>query len=640
MIKYDSPQKPGVLIVDDQPVNIRSLIKLLKDDYRILVAVNGPKALEIAADKNPPDLILLDVTMPEMDGFEVCRRLKTSSRTTGIPVIFVTARDAPEDEEKGLRLGAVDYISKPFQPAVVRARVRNHIERKKAEERINLYAMEMARKNEQLDAALVQAEAAGRAKSEFLANMSHEIRTPMNAILGFAQILERDPSLNAQQAKYIGIINRSGIYLLDLINNVLDMSKIEANRTAIEKTSFCLHDLLSDMELMFQERAAAKGLQLIVEVHENVPRQVITDANKLRQVLINLMGNAVKFTDWGGVALRVYAGENLEISEEDRKSLLLIVEVQDSGPGISEDQKNTIFEAFQQGKAGAVSGGTGLGLAITRNFVGMMGGSLTVESELDKGSCFRFSLPLQVDLGMPESCRAKTPRVGALKPGSDPCRILIVDDNSENRLLLRSLLEPAGFQIQEAVNGREAIEAFKSHSPHGILMDMRMSVLDGYEATRWIKATATGKSIPIIAVTASAFEDTTELVFEAGADAFLRKPFRPEELFQILRQLLHLEYEAPEDLERKVSGTEQALPGRLAIRSIPRELIAPMRQAVEDGDMSRLMELIDRVEPQDGVTASVLRNLADRYDYDALLHQLDNGGKSHEQGAGDHHGGG
>ncbi len=640
MIHHESPRKPCVLIVDDQPVNIRSLFKLLARDYRVLAAVNGPKALEIAAGEKPPDLILLDVTMSEMDGFEVCRRLKANPSTWGIPVIFVTARDAPEDEEKGLDLGAVDYISKPFQPAVVRARVRNHIERSRAEEKLNHYAREMEEKNKQLDAALAQAETASRAKSDFLANMSHEIRTPMNAILGFAQILDRDSTLNAQQAKYIDIINRSGAYLLDLINNILDMSKIEADRVALDSMPFCLHDLLSDLEMMFHTRAEAKGLQLIVESHESIPKNIVADAGKLRQVLVNLMGNAVKFTEWGGVALRVCAQEQTK-SQENREMKLLVMEIEDSGPGIAEEQKNAIFEAFQQAEAGLVVGGTGLGLAITRNFVEVMGGNLTVESHEDKGSCFRLTMPVEIAGDtINKTTRARHYHVTALKAETGPCRILVVDDIKENRILLRSLLEPVGFEIQEAVNGWEAIGIFDRWAPHAILMDMRMPVFDGYEATQWIKGTETGSTTPIIAVTASAFEDTRAKVIKAGADAFLRKPFRPEELFRILQQLLHLEYEFAQEREHDTSKTAGPSLLRTTPPALPRELIAPMRRAVEDGDMTQLMELIDLIEPLDKITAHELRSLADRYDYEEILRQLENRGKSHEQGTDNHHAGG
>ena len=321
--------------------------------------------------------------------------------------------------------------------------------------------------------------------------MSHEIRTPMNAILGFAQVLERDPSLTPQQAEHVRIIARSGGHLLHLINDILDMSKIEAGRTTLNEVDFCLHDLLSDLELMFRSRADAKGLQLLVERDESVPRYVTADEGKLRQVLVNLMGNAVKFTETGGVALRVRVEAVEGKTVEDKASLRLMAEVEDTGPGIPDTDMYQIFDPFQQAATGVKAGGTGLGLAISRKFVEMMGGELTVTSQVG-ASCFRFNALLAQAGDIAEQEKPVLPCVVGLEPGTGPFRILVVEDIPDNRTLLCELLRPVGFEIEEASNGVEALDVFNRWSPHAILMDMRMPIMDGYEATRRIKATAAG----------------------------------------------------------------------------------------------------------------------------------------------------
>ncbi|CAN5891712.1 hypothetical protein BH23PLA1_BH23PLA1_14160 [soil metagenome] len=454
---------------------------------------------------------------------------------------------------------------------------------------------------------------ANRAKSVFLANMSHEIRTPMNAILGFSQLMLRDQDLTPRQSQYLGTINRSGEHLLALINDILEMSKIEAGRTTLNLSTFDLPVLLKDLEMMFRVRTDEKKLSFSVETIADVPQFIVADINKLRQVFINVLGNAVKFTDQGGIGMRVRA---------DRLSATgpcLRVEVEDTGPGISPDDQEKLFRHFEQTKTGQQAGtGTGLGLAISREFVRLMGGDITVSSQVGRGSVFVIHLPLKE--GEAQAVQAKdNPRhVLRLQPGQATCRVLIVDDIEDNRQLLEQLLAPIGFEVRLATNGAEAVQEFEQWRPHLVLMDFRMPVMDGHEAIRQIRAMAGGEVPKIIAVTASAMDDNRQELMEIGADDFVGKPFRELELFQKIHAHVGVEYLYAEDPtatahEEAAELTPESLSGW------PQELIGPMREAVIMADLDELLARIQEVETRDPRIAQELRRLAEGFEYQKLI---------------------
>jgi two-component system sensor histidine kinase/response regulator len=476
------------------------------------------------------------------------------------------------------------------------------------------------------DSARRAAEAANRAKSTFLANMSHELRTPLNAILGFSQLMTRDAGFTAEQRENLEIIGRSGEHLLTLISDVLEMSKIEAGRTSVVETVFDLHHLLDDMEDMFRLRAMDKGLELVCERAPGVPQYVRTDESKLRQVLINLLGNAVKFTHQGTVTLRVRYGE---------ESGKLFFEVQDTGVGIAPEDLEKVFEPFVQAPSGLESPeGTGLGLPISRQFVHLLGGELTVTSVPGWGSTFKIDV--RAELAGPAEAKARpvARRVIGLEPDQPTYRLLVVEDREANRRLLVKLLSslgppPQGFEVREAVNGQEAVEIWEEWEPHLIWMDMRMPVMDGHEATKAIKGTTKGQATVIVALTATAFEEDRRMSLSEGCDDFVRKPFRETEIFDRLAKHLGVRYlyqdteeasQAPPEIEpvEVISALEKALTRQVLAR-LPAGWIDKLHRAAAQADGTLVLELVEQIREEHGPVANALTALVDRFRFDVVV---------------------
>ncbi|MDJ1181092.1 response regulator [Roseofilum sp. BLCC_M91] len=642
--------KRAILCVDDNPIILDSLKRQLKawltSSYLIEQAESGIEALEIAqdliADRIDIALIISDHMMPGMSGDELLIKVHDlSSKTLKILLTGQASADVVGRVVNHAKL--YRYIAKPWDEEDLKLTVTEALrsydqDQKLAQQnkKLQLINAELTELNQDLEKKVSQrtqeleqakqtAELANRAKSEFLANMSHELRSPLNVILGFCQLMGRSSSLPAEHQENLRIMNRSGQHLLTLINNVLDLSKIEAGRITLDESCFDFMRLIDDLEGMFKLKAKQKNIELFFDISPKVPYYICTDQVKLRQILINLLNNSLKFTEEGHVSLRI-STVNPQVDPSSHK-VVLQVEVEDTGPGIAPEEQQKLFEAFVQSKRRKVSQeGTGLGLTIAQKFVQLMQGTITLESQVGYGSKFQFTIEVfrvSSDRVLPTH---SSHRVVGLAPEQPVYRILIVDDQWENRQLLLQFLEPIGFEVKLAENGHEAIALWETWKPHLIWMDIRMPVMNGDLVTEYIIANtpATEPAPIIIALTASILEEELDRILSVGCHDCVLKPFTEDLIFEKIAEYLGVRYiydhHSQELQEKSLTSSPSAFSlTSNSLKVMPHQWLQQLYQAADAIDDDRLLQLIDQIPDRYSTLAQSLTDLVKTFRCDQIL---------------------
>lgn len=544
-------ERAHLLLVDDEKTNLKVLAELLRSEYRIRLAQNGQQALE-KCRQQLPDLILMDVLMPGMDGFETLKALRADAFTAQIPVIFITGLQSADHEQQGLQLGAQDYIHKPFHAEVVKARVATQLKLIRQRQELQLLSEQLTQANE--------------AKSRFLATISHEIRTPLASVIGYAEAILAGEFAANEQLQAIQTICQNGKHLQSLLNDLLDLSKIAANKLDIELLPVNLCQLVGEINALLQDKVRQKGLDFQFDYQLPLPAMLKTDPTRLKQILLNLCNNAIKFTEQGFVKVHISRSEGL-----------LFFAISDSGIGISPEQQQKLFHAFGQADVSVQRqfGGTGLGLVIARQLCEKLGGTLQLQSSNQNGSCFVATIALEI---LPDSAWLQQPadiqeQLKRASPAPLPRqqirgRILLAEDQKDTRQLLVRMLQHAGLEVTAVENGELLVETALTEDFDLILSDIQMPKMDGIAAIALLRAA--GIDTPCVALTANTMTHEVQSYLAAGFATHLAKPVDRNKFAAVLSHFLGHKHHRQQlqlpaaELEAMTARFVQTLPGQMA----------------------------------------------------------------------------